>query len=76
MHPCRTAHGGSDVRTLGTTVACSLCGKHLRGVEGLHGIHVSKHKDNETGKPCWGARRTNHRAVPKPSTSDNTDGPS
>lgn len=43
-------------------VICSECGRELAGTIALHnGWHVRKHKNPATGKPCWGARRTNHK---------------
>lgn len=53
-------------KTLGTPVACSDCGKTLRGVIGLGaGYHVRRHKRPD-GSPCRGHLTTRHRPIPRP----------
>lgn len=51
------------MKSLTVAVVCSECGKKLRGHIGvMRGFHVSKHKNAE-GKPCWGARKVDHKRV-------------
>lgn len=48
-------------RPLGTTVACSECGKKLRGTPTIpRGFNVRRHRRPD-GEPCIGHRYTNHK---------------
>lgn len=60
------------MKTLTTSVACSECGKALKGTERLRGLgfNVRRHKRPD-GKECWGSKRTDHHVVtPKAKRED------
>lgn len=53
------------MKSLGTAVLCSRCGKRLRGTVGLGaGYHVRRHRDDGTGRGCLGYLFTDHRPAP------------
>lgn len=51
------------MKGLGIAVACSVCGKRLRGTQRIVGISVGNHKDDTTGRRCTGSDEIDHIRV-------------